>query len=117
MLSNPQQFARRPLRRHRLQLLVTVLAPLAYATTALASAGRKPAGSFAAFKDCPTPSHLHRSEVDDDGDDQSPSWLAITTDEKLQRLIEADVTSAEIALVTGSSLRAVEERRRSLRAG
>jgi hypothetical protein len=46
---------------------------------------------------------------------EDPSWLATTTSEKLTRLITAGVTSAEIAVATGSSLRAVEDRRRKLR--
>lgn len=48
--------------------------------------------------------------------DEEPSWLATTTNEKLAWIIAADVTSAEIAIATGSSLRAVEDRRRRLKA-
>ncbi len=96
---------------------VAALQTVVLSVVALTSAPRRsePNDEFAVFDDCPP--------NDDTGSengghvDQGPNWLATTTNQKLERLIAAGVTSAEIALATGGSLRAVEDRRRSLRDG
>lgn len=115
-MSENNQVERRPWKHHRFQVAILVLAPIACAASALSSGGSEPTGSPVVFKESPRSNRRNGSEADGDGD-ETPSWLVICTDEKLQRLIDLDVTSAEIALAAGSSLRAVEERRRSLRAG
>jgi hypothetical protein len=45
---------------------------------------------------------------------KSKARLATTSDEKLQGLLDLEMTSAEIAVGTGASVRAIEERRRRL---
>lgn len=98
-------------------LLVLALMPLVALALAARRGPESPSGAFAAFADCPEADR--KGGPDDDEDpEQQPSWLAVSTDQKLLWLIDIGVTSAEIALSTGSpSVRAVEERRRALREG
>jgi len=59
-----------------------------------------------------------REDPEGGGDEANRSQRhPLNTNEKLQRLIDVGMTSAEIALASGSSLRGVEDRRRSLRNG
>jgi hypothetical protein len=58
-----------------------------------------------------------REDPEGGGDATSRSSHAINSNEKLQLLIDAGMTSVEIALACGSSVRGIEERRRSLRNG
>lgn len=100
----------------RLHLLAMAASPIIALALAARPGDLDPTGSFAVFADCP-PTERNGSE-DDDDPDKAPSWLAVSTDQKLQWLIDIGLTSAEIAFATGSrSVRAIEERRRALREG
>jgi hypothetical protein len=48
---------------------------------------------------------------------QEPNWVITTANDKLARLVATGFTSAEIAIATGSSLRAIEDRRRRIKEG
>lgn len=113
----PRAFRRKHALRKHFALLT--LTPLVWVMLAAAGLDSPPTGEFAIFADCPTGNRKEESEEDEDEPGNvTPSWLAVSTDQKLQWLIDIGVTSAEMAVATGArSVRAVEERRRALREG
>ena len=122
-MSHPHEpFLRLRERSRRAALLrrmraVATVQTVALSVVALTSVPRRsePDGEFAVFEECPLGDRTGRESGKEPG--EGPSWLMTTTNQKLEWLISAGVTSAEIALATGGSLRAVEDRRRSLRNG
>lgn len=99
-------------RIHTFGLLLLAI-QAAIAVVAATSAAFDQNGDVPLFGEYP----VDRLREDPEGGGRKKNRPATHTNEKLQRVIDAGMTSAEIALATGGSVRGVEDRRRTLRNG
>jgi len=107
------RFAPRRTRLNVTRFLVATTAPVLVTCVAGLTAILNGAGEAAHIRRKGKSGTKLRKQADD-GKDDDISWRAVTPSEKLAYLFDCELTSAEIAFATGSSVRTIEDRRARL---